>query len=441
MALSFAKWLQVRGIGRHAVIVNILAVRHIGDLGVAANTERAAGALIDVLHLDFLAGKVWLAEAIGKQFLRNAAVLLADFHIESLRLAVNHAGLGQRLVRRQCQQQPADQSHIHLHQKPSIMLQHIPTHVIAGPLGAGKTSLIRHLLAQRPANERWAVLINEFGQIGLDAALLTQAGDGIALGEVAGGCLCCVNGAPFQIGLGRLLRKARPDRLFIEPSGLGHPAQLMRQLSEAPWRGVLAVQPCVLVLDARAMADGKPLPDAQRQTLADAGLLVLNKSESLTQADRERVTAQLSGSALYWTQHAALPIDRLPGLAAQGSGAVDNVNLPKSLGQIPAIWTDPMQPICLYQQQDGGWSIGWRWHPSQRFDAAALTRWLQGLGWKRAKMVIHSRDGWVSANALEGAPLGWQASEWRQDSRVELIFDQPQDVDRLKTGLVSCRCS
>lgn len=101
------------------------------------------------------------------------------------------------------------------------MLQHIPTHVIAGPLGAGKTSLIRHLLAQRPANERWAVLINEFGQIGLDAALLTQAGDGIALGEVAGGCLCCVNSAPFQIGLGRLLRKARPDRLFIEPRAWG----------------------------------------------------------------------------------------------------------------------------------------------------------------------------------------------------------------------------
>ena len=161
------------------------------------------------------------------------------------------------------------------------MLQNIPTHVIAGPLGAGKTSLIRHLLAQRPPNERWAVLINEFGQIGLDAALLTRDIEGIALGEVAGGCLCCVNGAPFQIGLGRLLRKARPDRLFIEPSGLGHPAQLLRQLSEAPWQGVLAVQPCVLVLDAQALAVGKPLPATQQETLNSAGLLLLNKSEDL----------------------------------------------------------------------------------------------------------------------------------------------------------------
>ncbi|MDR6961579.1 G3E family GTPase [Pseudomonas brassicacearum] len=320
------------------------------------------------------------------------------------------------------------------------MLQNIPTHVIAGPLGAGKTSLIKQLLAQRPANERWAVLINEFGQIGLDAALLTQAADGIALGEVPGGCLCCVNGAPFQIGLGRLLRKARPHRLFIEPSGLGHPAQLMRQLSEAPWLGVLAVQPCVLVLDAQAMAAGKPLPDAQRQTLDCAGLLVLNKSENLTETDRARITAQLPQRALYWTQQAMLPIDRLPGVEARGSGVVDNGGVPKDVGQMPAIWTDPKSPICLYQQQKGSWSIGWRWHPSQSFDTAALAQWLRGWGWKRAKLVIHSADGWVSANALDGAALDWKASEWRQDSRIELIFDELQDVDALQAGLANCRC-
>ena len=52
------------------------------------------------------------------------------------------------------------------------MLEQIPTHVIAGPLGAGKTSLLRQLLAQKPGEERWALLINEFGAIGLDAALL-----------------------------------------------------------------------------------------------------------------------------------------------------------------------------------------------------------------------------------------------------------------------------
>jgi G3E family GTPase len=321
----------------------------------------------------------------------------------------------------------------------STMLQNIPTHVIAGPLGAGKTSLIKHLLAQRPANERWAVLINEFGQIGLDAALLTRDDDGIALGEVAGGCLCCVNGAPFQVGLGRLLRKARPDRLFIEPSGLGHPAQLLKQLREAPWQQVLAVQPCVLVLDAQTLAAGKPLPNAQREALASAGLLVLNKNEALSDAQRLLIQGQLPDRPIYWTQQAQLPLARLPGVNAQAAAAVDNFELPKGLGQMPAIWTDPASPICLSQGQEDGWSIGWRWHPSQRFDARRIQLWLESLDWRRAKLVIHSLDGWVSANAVDNAALAWQPSEWRRDSRIELIFSEVQDVAQLQGGLTACR--
>jgi len=319
------------------------------------------------------------------------------------------------------------------------MLQNIPTHVIAGPLGSGKTSLIKHLLAQRPANERWAVLINEFGQIGLDAALLTQDSDGIALGEVAGGCLCCVNGAPFQIGLGRLLRKARPDRLFIEPSGLGHPAQLLRQLSEAPWQGVLAVQPCVLVLDAQALAAGKPLPAAQQEALNSTGLLLLNKSEGLDEDDRQRIVAQLPDRPMFWTQQAVMPLSELPGLGSQAVTGVDNFIVPKGLAQMPAIWTDAALPICLSQAQEGGWSIGWRWHPSQTFDAALVGQWLESLAWRRAKLVIHSVNGWVSANAVDNSVLDWRPSEWRQDSRIELIFSESQDVSELHKGLAGCR--
>ena len=319
------------------------------------------------------------------------------------------------------------------------MLQNIPTHVIAGPLGAGKTSLIKHLLAQRPANERWAVLINEFGQIGLDAALLTRDADGIAMGEVAGGCLCCVNGAPFQIGLGRLLRKARPDRLFIEPSGLGHPAQLLRQLHEAPWLGVLAVQPCVLVLDAQALAAGKPLPVTQQEALGSAGLLLLNKSENLDTSDRQRIVAQLPERRVYWTQQAVLPLSELPGLEARAVAGVDNFVPPTGLAQMPAIWTDPEVPICLSQDQEGGWSIGWRWHPRQTFDSAHVGRWLESLAWRRAKLVIHSTEGWISANALDNSTLDWQSSEWRRDSRIELIFSAPQEVDALQRALADCR--
>jgi len=319
------------------------------------------------------------------------------------------------------------------------MLQNIPTHVIAGPLGAGKTSLIRQLMAQRPADERWAVLINEFGQIGIDAALLTRDADGIALGEVAGGCLCCVNGAPFQIGLGRLLRKAQPDRLFIEPSGLGHPATLMQQLREAPWRGVLAVQPSVLVLDAQALAADKVLPPAQREAMPNAGLLVLNKAENLDEPTRERIARQLPSARLIWTQQALLPLSELPGIKEQAQAGVDKFVVPKGLAQMPAVWSDPALPICLSQAQEGGWSIGWRWHPGQTFDVIRITQWLESVNWRRAKLVIHSLTGWESANALDNAKLEWQPSEWRKDSRIELIFDLPQRIDELQRALAGCR--
>jgi len=319
------------------------------------------------------------------------------------------------------------------------MLQNIPTHVIAGPLGAGKTSLIKQLLTQRPAHERWAVLINEFGQIGLDAALLTRDEEGIALGEVAGGCLCCVNGAPFQIGLGRLLRKARPDRLFIEPSGLGHPAQLLQQLREAPWQGVLAVQPCVLVLDAQALAAGKPLPQSQQDALPSAGLLVLNKDEQLGETQRQRILEQLPPGPVYWTQQAVLPLAELPGLAARAGAAAEPFEVPRGLAQMPAIWTDPGQPICLSQGQKEGWSIGWRWHPGRQFDLDRVGQWLESLDWRRAKLVIHSAGGWVSANALERSALLWQPSEWRRDSRIELIFHEPQDIAVLQAALAECQ--
>ncbi|WP_137886194.1 GTP-binding protein [Pseudomonas sp. 2FE] len=320
------------------------------------------------------------------------------------------------------------------------MLKNIPTHLIAGPLGAGKTSLIRQLLAQRPVHERWAVLINEFGQIGLDAALLASSDDGIALGEVAGGCLCCVNGAPFQIGLARLLRKAKPHRLLIEPSGLGHPAEILRQLHEPPWAGVLAVQPSVLVLDAVALAAGQALPETQQAALAEAGLLVLNKAENLDDAVRARLLAELPSRPWCWTSQGALALAQLPGLQAQAESAGEALGLPSTgAPSLPSVWLDRRQPICQSQGQVEGWSIGWRWHPSQRFELMRVQLWLATLPWRRAKLVLQTNAGWLSGNALNGEPVHWQASEWRKDSRLELIFSQAQDEATLSAGLAACQ--
>jgi hypothetical protein len=108
------------------------------------------------------------------------------------------------------------------------------------------------------------------------------------------------------------------------------------------------------------------------------------------------------------------------------------------LAQLPAVWSDPQLPICLSQGQADGWSIGWRWHPDHQFDVAKLREWLQSLEWRRAKLVIHSPNGWFSANALDGAEIDWTSSEWRKDSRLELIFTEPQDEPGLQAQLMAC---
>jgi G3E family GTPase len=418
---------------------------------IAANAKGSRWTLLGERDFDFLSGQLRLAEAVLEELFRDVVVFLADFDVKPLGLAVNQACLGPSLARhyrQQRQYQPPNHTHYCLPEfryfaivRSDHMLQNIPTHVIGGPLGAGKTSLIRHLLMQKPPHERWAILINEFGQIGLDAALLATAADGIALGEVAGGCLCCVNGAPFQIGLGRLLRKARPDRLLIEPSGLGHPAQLLKQLREPPWQGVLSVQPSVMVLDSSSLAKGQALPPSQQAALAEAGLLVMNKSASLNAPDRARIARLLPERSLFWTEQAALPLSGLPGFDRQGTVdnfPVENPDLPRRLAQLPAVWTHPRQPICLSQSQPEGWSIGWRWHPGERFDLASVQQWLESMAWRRAKLVIHSSTGWYSANAVEGSALAWMASEWRKDSRLELIFSEAQDEARLQAQLADC---
>lgn len=318
------------------------------------------------------------------------------------------------------------------------MLQNIPTHVIAGPLGAGKTSLIQHLMKQKPADERWAVLVNEFGQIGLDAALMGAGSDAIAIAEVAGGCVCCVNGAPFQIGLSRLLRKARPDRLFIEPSGLGHPAQILKQLSEAPWLGVLALQPCVMVLDAQAMAQGKTLPETQQTALKSAGLLVMNKSHSVQKEQREQIAYDLPKCPILWVENGRIPLKSLPVADMKDIHPVDNSLIYKDIIQVGSVFTDPGIPIQQTQLQPEGWSVGWRWHASRQFDLSRLQEWLKSLDWRRAKLVVRASEGWFSSNSVDNSLQFWKPSEWRQDSRLELIFDQPQDLDVLRAGLESC---
>ena len=317
------------------------------------------------------------------------------------------------------------------------MLAHLPTHIIAGPLGAGKTTLIQHLLAQRPADERWALLVNEFGAIGIDAALLHSEEQGVQIAEVAGGCVCCVNGVPMRVALTRLLRTTWPHRLFIEPSGLGHPSQLLAQFQQPPWKGVLAVQPLVMVLDAEALASGQVLPEVQQQALQQAQTVVLNKSAGLTPLQRSELAERFNQHELIFTEQGQIRLEQLP-LCAPASAA--QAALPQAVaGPMSVLWSDVNTPILQVQDSGENWSIGWRWHPSQRFDLGKLLSWLQGLAWLRVKAVMQGSDNSCSLNAVAGQSLQWRLSEWRQDSRLELIFTQPQPVDVLSAALNQCR--
>ena len=105
-----------------------------------------------------------------------------------------------------------------------------PTQVVTGATGAGKTTLIASILAQRPAAERWAVLVNDFG-----ASTLAQA-PGVAEGTVVvrevAGCMCCTSRVALRVALVRLLREVQPQRLLIEASSAAEPEALLEVLRE-----------------------------------------------------------------------------------------------------------------------------------------------------------------------------------------------------------------
>ncbi len=188
-----------------------------------------------------------------------------------------------------------------------------------------------------------------------------------------------------------------------------------------------------------ALAADEPLPDSQRTTLSSAGLLLLNKAETLDEATKARIQAQLPARPLLWTSQGALPLAQLPGFAARAEAGGAGDELPEAAASMVQVWRSAEQPICQVQDQAEGWSIGWRWHPSQHFELMQVQNWLSALPWRRAKLVLQTNAGWLSANALNGQALHWQSSEWRKDSRLELIFAEAQDVAALSQGFSDCR--
>lgn len=158
-------------------------------------------------------------------------------------------------------------------------LTKIPVTVITGFLGAGKTTLIRHLMAN-PEGRKLAVLVNEFGTVGVDGEILRQCADENCpdenIVELANGCICCTVADEFVPTIEALLaRPVRPDHILIETSGLALPKPLLKAFDWPAIRSKITVDGVIAVADAEAVAAGRFAPDVaavDAQRLADESI-------------------------------------------------------------------------------------------------------------------------------------------------------------------------
>ncbi|MDH2421478.1 CobW family GTP-binding protein [Cobetia amphilecti] len=349
----------------------------------------------------------------------------------------------------------------------------IPVHLITGFLGTGKSSFIQALVAAKPADEHWAILVNEFGQVGIDQALFAGRED-VSVKGLPGGCLCCQLAFVLQAGLVSLIHQTRPDRLIIEPSGLGHPAGLIDVLRSEGLASALALEEVITLLDPRALDDTRTREHGTFQDqLTLAGGVVLSKCDLASDQQLAAAHELLAGmwprkrwvgelgrvdgesqppQARMAGQEVALidwllPAERAPQRQGGGHGcdahnvsdvredqpeismpaahraARDRARLAQASEEPSVSGMMPLPGAPVIEQAEGleHASLGWRIAASEVFDLDQLTQWLDGLPreW-RIKGIFHTQDGWRSYNRANGrAELA--PSSWREDSRLELI--------------------
>lgn len=358
----------------------------------------------------------------------------------------------------------------------STMIQNIPCTLVTGFLGAGKTTVINQLLSSKPADERWALLINEFGRIGIDGALLASAQDdnadagNIAIREVSGGCICCTSQLPLQIAITRLLSDHRPQRLIIEPTGLAHPRELIQQLSAPHWQTALNMQAVITVLSGVQWQQQKYRShDGFQAHVRDADVLVVNR---YTQLDADELKALQEWIAMLNSEVAVIWTESLSRTEDNSSNNTTTLNTPsstliaqltkpshtisqqratdktkpnqirtslkpftslmsnratendRSLGDIEA---DTDLPYRYHEQQQDVLLGGWRLPAHYVFNADGLQEWLLRLpNWQRIKGLVNTSDGWLKINFTPDSLTITTASA-QIDSRLEVILQSVID--------------
>lgn len=307
----------------------------------------------------------------------------------------------------------------------------IPVHVLSGFLGAGKTTAIRELLARRGETERIAVVVNEFGELGVDGALLSDCASCI-LKEVPGGCVCCTAMADLEASVEEILPIVAPTRFVIEPTGLARPSEIVDLFRRERFAGRFEIRPVITLLD--------PLHD-YRRSYAEGGLfkdqvdvgdvLVISRCDLASEAEiraAEEWIAELHPPKLLVVRaakgvlpDAAWDLPLPVGVEREES---DHLSLLPSVG--PAVGRGHGPSAGEEGYEGHGFGRG----PERLFDADRLERFVTslasgGLGLEgtvvRAKGIFRTSTGW-RVHEIAGGRVTSETTAYRRDSRFDVIL-------------------
>jgi G3E family GTPase len=200
--------------------------------------------------------------------------------------------------------------------KASEQVEKIPVTVLTGYLGAGKTTLLNRILSE-PHGKKYAVIVNEFGEIGIDNELVVGADEEVF--EMNNGCICCtVRGDLIRIIEGLMRRKGKFDAIIVETTGLADPAPVAQTffVDENVGRRT-KLDAVVTVADAKWLKDRlKDAPEAKNQ-IAFADVILLNKTDLVSEAELREVEARIRGinpyAKLHRTQRSEIALDQVLG--------------------------------------------------------------------------------------------------------------------------------
>jgi G3E family GTPase len=308
-------------------------------------------------------------------------------------------------------------------------------HVITGSFGAGKTTAIRRLMSQKPDNEFWVVILNEFTDAGLDALSVAQAARGNYDGRlVAGGCLCCVGELEFAKQLRDILRTLKPARLLIEPSGAGHAADIVDELSVYETQHALCLDSVVCLVDA--LDAGRILRGREANEwsqIQSADVLLLSKSDLAGDAEREAfaaIAAEQYPAKRYVgaCSDGILPPEALERYSRPARFSLvreDSVTAPVSVDfDIAGLRGTETQAAHL-----GMWAVNWTLPRELTFSRVVIeprVTWLLDAypAWvRRLKAVFRTGPGPSWLIQSHGRGLAGEDSAYRRDSRLEIVLD------------------